>query len=221
MQLAGTGWRKENAVTDLNSITPVGFTARDLLYADYDIEKVLGRPDSYMHFGRKETFDTWSVGPVALTRDSEILDQANYAVLVASLAAAEKAGDIESDSYELTRASHWACGWVEHLGFLARDEVGEMTKIGRWIHAWLGMLREYPSADDSVLSAMESQESLKGVDYLASRHPFNLELTERQVYAVLALLEKNESLNGEWPREDKLRDALIELKLLVEDEDEP
>lgn len=199
---------------------PVSFTQRDLLYADYDIEKVLKRPDSYMHFGDKRTFDTWSIGPVVLTRDSEIIDEANYKVLVASLKAAEEAGDIEPDSYELTRASHWAVGWVEHLGFMARTESGEMTNVGRWVHAWLGMLQNYPAASDEVLSAMEYEASLKAVIEMASHHPFNVELTEQQAYDALAMLEENESLRGEWPRENKLRDALVTLKILVEDKSE-
>lgn len=112
------------------NITPIKFDASDLEHGEYNIEKVLQRPDSYMHFGRKETFVTWSIGPVVLTRDSEIIDQANYRVLVASLKAAEAAGDIEPESYEITRASHWAVGWVDHLSFMARAETGEPTKVG-------------------------------------------------------------------------------------------
>lgn len=273
-------------------ITPITFDARDLERADYDVEKVLGRPDSYMHFGNDKTFDTWSVGPVVLTRDSEIIDQANYAVLVASLKAAEEAGDIEPDSYELTRANHWAVGWVEHLGFLARTETGmrhvvlgqrfagseqfacddhfayavmaededdameavksgplagcknfdilgtgtgdfklsipivdvpRMTRVGRWVHAWLGMLQEYPVADDTVYDAMASEESRKGVAQVAAQRPFYVELTEQQTFDVLRAIEEKacESLRGEWPREEAMRDALAELKIsTAEDESE-
>jgi len=266
------------------NITPITFDKRDLERADYDIEKVLGRPSNYMHGDDKRTFVTWSIGPVVLTRDSEIIDQANYKVLVASLAAAEENGDIEKESYSLNRASHWAVGWVEHLSFLARAESGEhhvvlgknhdkderfaysvlatdaddaidavkagplagckdylivgvgtgsdfkvsipvtdvprMTRVGRWVHAWLGMLQEYPVASDEVFSEMESEASFEAVKDMASHRPFNIELTDEQTYEVLSLLETNESLNGEYPRENKLRDALIELKILVEDEDE-
>ena len=280
------------------NITPLSFDARDLERADYDIEKVLGRPSNYMHGDDKRTFVTWSIGPVVLTRDSEIIDQANYKVLVASLKAAEEAGDIEAESYSLNRASHWAVGWVEHLSFMARAESGvrhvvlgkfadteghiddnsetyekygerfaysvlaedaddaidavktgplagckdylivgvgtgsdfkvsipvvdvaRMTRVGRWVHAWLGMLQEYPVASDEVFSEMESEASFEAVKDMASHRPFNIELTDEQTYEVLSLLETNESLNGEYPRENKLRDALIELKILVEDEDE-
>lgn len=220
----------------------VTFDARDLERAEYDIDRVLRRPDSYAHYGDDRVFVTWSVGPVVLTRDSEIIDQANYKVLVASLRAAEEAGDIEPESYSLNRASHWAVGWVEHLSFMARAESGvhhvvlgkfddteghidvngepygkygerfayavlaadaddaidavkngplagrkdflilgtgtgddfkvnipivdvpRMTRVGRWVHAWLNMLSEYPSADDSVLSEMESEASFETVE---------------------------------------------------------
>jgi len=257
------------------NITPLSFDARDLERADYDIEKVLGRPSNYMHGDDKRTFVTWSIGPVVLTRDSEIIDQANYKVLVASLTAAEENGDIEKESYSLNRASHWAVGWVEHLSFLARAESGEhhvvlgknhdkderfaysvlatdaddaidavkagplagckdylivgvgtgsdfkvsipvtdvprMTRVGRWVHAWLGMLQEYPVASDDVFYEMETEASYEAVKDMVSRSPFRLDIGEQRVYELLEILESRESLGGEYPREDKLREAVVKM----------
>jgi len=271
------------------NITPITFDKRDLERADYDIEKVLGRPSNYMHGDDKRTFVTWSIGPVVLTRDSEIIDQANYKVLVASLKAAEEAGDIEAESYSLNRASHWAVGWVEHLSFMARAESGvrhvvlgkfadteghiddnsetyekygerfaysvlaedaddaidavktgplagckdylivgvgtgsdfkvsipvvdvaRMTRVGRWVHAWLGMLQEYPVASDDVFYEMETEASYEAVKDMVSRSPFRLDIGEQRVYELLEILESRESLGGEYPREDKLREAVVKM----------
>lgn len=271
------------------TITPITFDAADLERAEYDVERVLQRPDSYAHYGDDRVFVTWSVGPVVLTRDSSLREQANFKVLEASLAAAEKAGGIEPDSYEITRASHWAVGWVEHLSFMARAESGvrhvvlgkfndtkghvddhgetyekhgerfayavlaadaddaiaavengplagrkdflilgtgtgedfkvsipivdvpRMTRVGRWVHAWLNMISEHPSADDSVLSEMESEASYEAVTDMVSRSPFNLDLGDARLYRLMSILESRESLNGEYPSEDRLRDAVVKM----------
>lgn len=48
----------------------------------------------------------WLVAPVSRNRDSGVLDQSNFAVAV------ERLGG-ESETVEVHRFGHWACGWYE------------------------------------------------------------------------------------------------------------
>jgi hypothetical protein len=90
-------------------------------------------------------------------------------------------------------------------------DVPRMTRVGRWVHAWLNMLSEYPSADDSVLSEMESEASFETVSSMVSGSPFSLDIGEQRVYELLEILESRENLGGQYPSVDRMRDAITRL----------
>lgn len=56
--------------------------------------------------GDSEGISNWYVMPTMRTRDSEALDLSNFAV------ALERLGG-ESDTVQIHRFKHWACGWFE------------------------------------------------------------------------------------------------------------
>ena len=51
----------------------------------------------------------WLVAPVIRTRDSDCLEESNYACARRLLAKA----DVEGEDWEDHRFGHWACGWLE------------------------------------------------------------------------------------------------------------
>lgn len=131
------------------------------------VRELLTAPDSFAYMGRNdEMFKTWSIGPTILTRDSSLLDTANYRALKKHLE-----GDPSLDpDFLVMRASHWMCGWADHLTFkvlepLKKGEKGELpgypgmkvTRIARIIQDWYDGLAEYPCADDSELSKLEHE----------------------------------------------------------------
>ena len=80
--------------------------------------------DFAYHGRNNEMFNTWSIGPVVKTRDSGNLMASNTEVLLERLKGYE-------DDWEVISCSHWACGWVEHLTFRAREEPQDMSEIDR------------------------------------------------------------------------------------------
>ncbi len=126
------------------------------------IDDALERPSSFglwsghPHYG--DMFDTWSLGPVIEHRDSPILDKANAEALRRYLAKDET---LESEYY-FTECNHWAVGWVTHLSFHAceiADGKREPTRMARIVREWFDGLAEYPCADESLWSEMESESA--------------------------------------------------------------
>lgn len=88
-----------------------------------EIEDALKPPDSFAYFGKNDgMFECWSLGPCIATRDSGNLQEINLEVLLGRLKGYE-------DDWKIVRASHWACGWAEHLSFRARELPGDTTEI--------------------------------------------------------------------------------------------
>lgn len=121
------------------------------------IREALERPGSFGlssdHEHANEMFKTWSLGPVIEHRDSGTLDKANAEALRRHLAS----DPTLADDYCETGASHWAVGWVTHLSFRVLDEDGELTRIARVMREWSDMLAEYPVANESLWSEMETE----------------------------------------------------------------
>lgn len=128
----------------------------------------LERPPSFGHHSDIDLFCTWSLGPVIRTRDSGILETANYKALKAALKAGpfvdyDDADDPDAADFAVFAARHWAVGWVDHLSFRVTDENGEASPIARWIYDWYAALSDYPVADEDLYSELEYealQESL-------------------------------------------------------------
>lgn len=53
----------------------------------------------------------WNIGPCGQTRDSDTIEESNFRVAVASLAAI----DPDEQDHEVHRFGHWACGWIEEI----------------------------------------------------------------------------------------------------------
>ena len=86
----------------------------------------------------------WLVLPTIRTRDSGPLERSNFA------AALEQLGG-ESDTVEVHRFGHWACGWLEivlvHPSRLADAQAIEDE------------LEDYPVIDEEALSELEFEEA--------------------------------------------------------------
>lgn len=108
--------------------------------------------DTFADYKRKaESFgssledrDDWFV-LLYRSRDSAIIDESNFAAALKSLGG-------ESDTCEVVRFGHWACGWIEHI-FLhpSRQAEGEAIE---------GALSDYPILDESNFSEREQETVL-------------------------------------------------------------
>lgn len=122
--------------------------------------EALARPSDFGYFGdREEMFETWSLGPVIETRDSELREKANASTIKTML----KADPSLEEDWEITGIRHWAVGWVDQLSFRALDEDGSISRISRVIKGIFDSLSEYPVLDDGLYSEMEYDETISNI----------------------------------------------------------
>lgn len=120
----------------------------------------LRRPSDFGYFGgNEEMFETWTLGPVIETRDSEIREKANAASIKKML---ESDPSLEGD-WELTGCKHWAVGWVDQVSFRVIDEKGNLTRISRVIKGIFDSLADGEILDDGLYSQMEYDETINNI----------------------------------------------------------
>jgi hypothetical protein len=100
------------------------------------------RPPCYMG---EEWYDYYSAG-VGQSRDSDVLERANFKSMIDALDEAEV-------EYEVPHESHWAVGWVEWIAIPDTEVKG--LKIADDL---IGKLNDYPILDEELYSQMEDEE---------------------------------------------------------------
>ena len=190
-----------------------------------EVRELLQRPrDCFINSAHPAMEDPehWCVGPVVLTRDSHLLDQANYQSLVAEL---EEHPEWEEE-WQLHSFSHWAVGWVEHLSFRVLTEEGKPTAMFQFVKKWFEALSEYPSADDELYSKLEYEACLEAIES-EGRRWIRDGVEEGWPETVWRWLDKNDpgelenrDGNGAYPDGDKVREALRALELHEPEDDE-
>jgi hypothetical protein len=214
---------------------------RDLAEVSEDeIKKALEMPSDFGYSGDLPIGETWAIGPVIRSRDSNIREQSNADVLEREL---KRIREFD-DEWQIVSANHWAVGWVDHLAFHAVDDEGNPTRIFQWLTHWFGALEDYPIADDDDFSRREYEEKLSQIKDEAFRiedgEPIGPHGFEHLVYS---WLENNRDEISQQTRrfledpenygvdKDDIKKALIDLDLfkyeerfhikLITDEDNP
>lgn len=95
--------------------------------------EALKRPSSFAYWGRDEMFETWSIGPVILTRDSSLRDQSNFNAIKKGLEEDSKRGIISDNNWAIERSTFWGSDWVEHLTFRVIGDDGGPTNEFAWL----------------------------------------------------------------------------------------
>jgi len=127
-----------------------------------DIKEALKEPSNFAYFksrGEEKMFDTWALGPVIRTRDSECIQQSNARVLIKKL----ESDPTLKDDWRITGCSHWACGWVDHLSFRAVEDVDpEIVKQIEVLDRLIETLESTSSSDDRAMETivLESQSTV-------------------------------------------------------------
>ena len=95
------------------------------------------------YFG--EVWPAYYSAGVGQSRDSDCLEQSNFAVMLKRLGG-------ESETVTVVRESHWACGWVEWIAIHQDDE--RALAIADKAN---GKLEDYPVLDEDDLSDREQE----------------------------------------------------------------
>jgi hypothetical protein len=173
---------------------------------EQELEQALERPHNFgggfaYHGDNEEMFQTWSIGPALQTRDSGLKAESNTDAMLRSLEEAEKAGVIEPDSWKMISASHWGCGWVDHLTFKACDENREPTLVFSLIMEMVDCIQEYSVLDSSDYSERqyESRKECIGNTCLELKD----DVPDNWVDYVNRWLYENDTDGNTWSGEDQ------------------
>jgi len=99
------------------------------------------RDTSEAFASRLEDRDDWLV-TFSRNRDSDILDESNFDAALKTLGG-------ESETVEIVRFGHWACGWVEHI-FVHPSRAATVAAIEKQID-------DYPVLDEDDFGNRESE----------------------------------------------------------------
>ena len=125
------------------------------------IDSTLEPPDSFGYFGdNEEMFETWSLGPTIVHRDSPILNQSNARSIIKHL---EGDKSLEGE-WRVTECNHWAVGWVKHLSFRVVDRDKKPTRIARVVKGIFDALDGYPVFDEGDFSQLETEATLENIE---------------------------------------------------------
>lgn len=108
--------------------------------------KLWTMPDSYCG----ETYEEYYCGP-GRSRDSKILEDANF------IAFLEAVGGESTEGVYVTRASHWAVGWVEQILIHKDADPNTLATADECLTA----IHEYGILDDSLYCSMEFEAEMK------------------------------------------------------------
>ncbi len=188
----------------------------DVEITEKDVREALKQPSDFGHHSDLPLFETWSLGPVILSRDSKLLEQSNHDALIRHL----ESDPSLADDWQILTVNHWAVGWVEHLAFRAVDDHGAPTRMMRVVKDWFDHLADYPVADDSDYSEKEYEATLKNIEdvgsrFVKSRAPKNWPskvfkwFWDNDESAV-----ENRNGDGGYPSDEQMKAALRALKLM-------
>lgn len=111
----------------------------------------------------------WLVVPTGLNRDSGCLDESNSQAALAMMGG-------ESETVEVHRFGHWACGWFEII-IVAPDSDAAIVA-----HDIESALSDYPVLDDLDYSEREWNHAADYWDSLSPRDKVDYAMRERECY---------------------------------------
>jgi len=170
---------------------------------------------NFSYRGEADLGRTWAI-TFSVHRDSELLQQSNFAVVKADL---EKRfpKDVSDE-----RFSHWAVGWIDHLLVRMLDRNGKVTKAGKAVLEWKNREKDYPVLDEEDYSRRELEATFDNIKSTGSLD----EADAQAVYDWLSEHEpgalENRDDQGGSPSEEQIETALKALGLMeLEEGEEP
>jgi ABC-type glycerol-3-phosphate transport system substrate-binding protein len=190
-----------------------------------DPTECLKRPRDFAIFSGpvRDDPEHWSLGPMILTRDSDLLSQSNADALKGALADAAKKkgpGRVPAEDWQITNCSHWAVGWVEHVSFRALNKDGSPSAAFTFLKNWFDKLDDYPVADEEDFSNREYEATLSNITDAGQRYLIDgaPEGWESDVFSWFwehdqGAVEPRDG-GGGYPDDEKIKAALKALGLL-------
>lgn len=99
--------------------------------------------------GARHGISEWFVAPVTRNRDSGTLEQSNWDVFLREMGG-------ESDTVQVHRFGHWACGWFEVIVIDPADTAAVLSALQMQT-----ALEDYPILDDDHFSEAELNAAIE------------------------------------------------------------
>ena len=126
---------------------------------DANVVEALKTPGDFGYRGDLPIGKTWALGPVIRHRDSSLLEECNADALEAALRQRPEFKEL----WDVTRARHWAVGWVEHLSYQVVGSDAAPTALHEFLVAWSEKLEDYPLADEGLYYARLFQAQIESI----------------------------------------------------------
>jgi hypothetical protein len=176
--------------------------------------------ESFHWYDKPENADAFMLF-YTVSRDSGLLAESNSAAITKIFDNADLSYDVRSESH-----SHWACVWVGGYAVRCIDTEGKATPAFKALVEIAQSLDAYPVLDESDYSEREYEATLaniksEGQSLVKDISPENW---ASQVFSWL--WENNQSAventddQGGYPSKDDIREALEDLGMLEDNEDE-
>jgi hypothetical protein len=122
-----------------------------MLYRDY-------APTAFDHQGAfmRDRHD-WSVCPCGVNRDSDSLDQSNFATALTMLGG-------ESETVEVHSFNHWAVGWLEIILISPHDYAAQAA-----LATIIGKLENYPVLDEDDYIERQYARATEAWQHMSTR----------------------------------------------------
>jgi hypothetical protein len=119
-------------------------------------------PEDFGYWGNKDMFDTWGFANIDQSRDSDVLEKANFKYITEELIG------LYPEDFRIESYAHWAVGNVDRLVCRVYEEDTDKKVIASSFYLameWLDKLDDYPVADEQTYEIMIDNDNIDSIEF--------------------------------------------------------
>jgi len=119
-------------------------------------------PEDFGYWGNKDMFDTWGFANIDQSRDSDVLEKANFKYITEELIG------LYPEDFRIESYAHWAVGNVDRLVCRVYEDDTDKKVIASSFYLameWLDKLDDYPVADEDTYNKMIDDDNIDSIDF--------------------------------------------------------
>ena len=119
-------------------------------------------PEDFGYWGNKDMFDTWGFANIDQSRDSDVLEKANFKYITEELIG------LYPEDFRIESYAHWAVGNVDRLVCRVYEDGTDKKVIASSFYLameWLDNLDNDPVADEDTYYRMIDDDNIDSIDF--------------------------------------------------------
>jgi hypothetical protein len=119
-------------------------------------------PEDFGYWGNKDMFDTWGFANIDQSRDSDVLEKANFKYITEELIG------LYPEDFRIESYAHWAVGNVDRLVCRVYEDDTDKKVIASSFYLameWLDNLDNDPVADEDTYYRMIDDDNIDSIDF--------------------------------------------------------